>query len=79
MKRAVLEYFLPIVYDHYLKQKPIKYYIYIGFDEMYHPETIRNIIDWLETLDDNISQVEKYVLLSEQLIINENYYSRYIH
>jgi len=61
----------------YLKQKPIKYYIYIGFDEMYHPETIRNIIDWLETLDDNISQVEKYVLLSEQLRINENYYSRY--
>ena len=60
----------------YLKQKPIRYYIYKGYERMYHPETIENIILWLNTLDNNISQVEKYVLLSK-LLKEDEYYSRY--
>ena len=60
-------------FHNYLKLKPIRYYIYKGYEEMYHPETIRNIIIWLETLDSNISKIEKYVLLVEQLKCDEKY------
>ena len=59
----------------YLQSKQICYYYCL--DYMFHPETIKNIIIWLDELDNNLSKDTKLKLLGEQLEINEKYYNKY--
>jgi hypothetical protein len=66
------------LYHIYLQTQPIYYnYMYKDLDNMYHPETIKNIIIWLNSIDINLSKNDKLILLSKQLKNYENYYNRY--